>query len=146
MNRTTRITALALAMAPALAFGQASTWNIDPSHTRAGFSVKHLVISDVKGDFDKLSGKAQVDEADLSKSSIDVTIEAASISTRDEKRDNHLKILADAGLVAVRRQGQFGWYSLRAAAVAQHAALLGKTLAPRPRRRTASRSRMSRST
>ena len=91
MNRTTRITALALAMAPALAFGQASTWNIDPSHTRAGFSVKHLVISDVKGDFDKLSGKAQVDEADLSKSSIDVTIEAASISTRDEKRDNHLK-------------------------------------------------------
>jgi len=59
---------------------------------------------------------------------------------------HHLKILADAGLVAVRRQGQFGWYSLRAAAVAQHAALLGKTLAPRPRRRTASRSRMSRST
>jgi len=91
MNRTTRITALALAIAPALAFGQAATWNIDSSHTRAGFSVKHLVISDVKGDFDKLSGKAQVDEADLSKSSVEVTIEAASISTRDEKRDGHLK-------------------------------------------------------
>jgi polyisoprenoid-binding protein YceI len=91
MNRTTRITALALALAPALAFGQAATWNIDPSHTRAGFSVKHLVISDVKGDFDKLSGKAQVDEADLSKSSVEVTVEASSISTRDEKRDNHLK-------------------------------------------------------
>ena len=91
MNRMTRITALALAMAPALAFGQAATWNVDPSHTRAGFSVKHLVISDVKGDFDKLSGKAQVDEADLSKSSVEVTIEAASISTRDEKRDGHLK-------------------------------------------------------
>jgi polyisoprenoid-binding protein YceI len=81
MNRTTRITALALAMAPALAFGQAATWNVDPSHTRAGFAVKHLVIS----------GKAQVDEADLSKSSIEVTIDAASISTRDEKRDGHLK-------------------------------------------------------
>jgi polyisoprenoid-binding protein YceI len=91
MNRMTRITALALAIAPALAFGQAATWNVDGAHTRAGFSVKHLVISDVKGDFDKLSGKAQVDEADLSKSSIEVTIEAASISTRDEKRDNHLK-------------------------------------------------------
>ena len=91
MNRTTRITALALAMAPALAFGQAATWNVDGGHTRAGFSVKHLVISDVKGDFDKLSGKAQVDEADLSKSSIEVTIEAGSISTRDEKRDNHLR-------------------------------------------------------
>jgi ArsR family transcriptional regulator len=53
---------------------------------------------------------------------------------------HHLKILADAGLVAVRRQGQFGWYSLRAAAVAQHAALLGKTFTPatkyKPKRRS----------
>ena len=48
---------------------------------------------------------------------------------------HHLKILVDAGLVAVRREGQFGWYSLRASAVAQHAALLGKTLAPRRRSR-----------
>ena len=48
---------------------------------------------------------------------------------------HHLKILVDAGLVAVRRQGQFGWYSLRAAAVSQHAELLGKTLSP-PRRRS----------
>jgi polyisoprenoid-binding protein YceI len=91
MNRMTRIAAVALAIAPALAFGQAATWNVDPSHSRAGFSVKHLVISDVKGEFDKLSGKAQVDDADLSKSSVEVTIEAASISTRDEKRDGHLK-------------------------------------------------------
>jgi ArsR family transcriptional regulator len=48
---------------------------------------------------------------------------------------HHLKILADAGLVAVRRQGQFGWYSLRASALAQHAVLLGKTFSP-PRRRS----------
>jgi ArsR family transcriptional regulator len=48
---------------------------------------------------------------------------------------HHLKILADAGLVTVRRQGQFGWYGLRAAAVSQHAELLGKTLSP-PRRRS----------
>ena len=53
MNRMTRIAALALAIAPALAFGQAATWNIDGSHTRTGFSVKHLVISDVKGEFAK---------------------------------------------------------------------------------------------
>jgi polyisoprenoid-binding protein YceI len=90
-NRTIRIAALALALAPALASAQTTTWNVDGSHSRAGFSVKHLVISDVKGEFEKLSGKAQVDEADLSKSSVEVTIEAASISTRDEKRDNHLK-------------------------------------------------------
>ena len=91
MNRTTRITALALAIAPALAFGQVATWNIDGSHTRTGFSVKHLVISDVKGEFSKTEGKAQIDEADLSKSSIEVTIDAASVDTRDAKRDNHLK-------------------------------------------------------
>lgn len=91
MIRTTRIAALALAIAPALAFGQAATWNIDGSHTRTGFSVKHLVISDVKGEFAKTAGKAQIDEADLSKSTVEVTIEAASIDTRDEKRDAHLK-------------------------------------------------------
>ncbi len=91
MNRMTRIAAVALAIAPALAFGQAATWNIDGSHSRTGFSVKHLVISDVKGDFAKTSGAAQIDEADLSKSSVTVTIEAASVDTRDEKRDGHLK-------------------------------------------------------
>lgn len=46
---------------------------------------------------------------------------------------HHLKILADAGLVAVRREGQFGWYSLRSEAVTRHAELLGKTLKPRRR-------------
>jgi polyisoprenoid-binding protein YceI len=91
MNRMTRITALALAIAPALAFGQAATWNIDGSHTRAGFSVKHLVISDVKGEFARTEGKAQIDDADLSKSSVEVTIDAASVDTRDAKRDGHLK-------------------------------------------------------
>jgi len=91
MNRMTRIAALAFAIAPALAFGQASTWNIDSSHSRTGFSVKHLVISDVKGEFAKTAGKAQIDDADLSRSSVEVTIEVGSVDTRDEKRDNHLK-------------------------------------------------------
>ena len=91
MIRMTRIAALALAIAPALAFGQVATWTIDGSHSRTGFSVKHLVISDVKGDFAKTSGAAQIDEADLSKSSVAVTIETASVDTRDEKRDGHLK-------------------------------------------------------
>jgi|WetSurMetagenome_2_1015567.scaffolds.fasta_scaffold314966_2 polyisoprenoid-binding protein YceI len=91
MTRMTRIAALALAVAPALAFGQAATWNVDPAHTRVGFGVKHLVISDVKGEFSKVSGKAQIDESDLSKSSVAMTIEVASVDTRDEKRDAHLK-------------------------------------------------------
>lgn len=91
MNRILRTAALAVALVPALALGQATTWNLDSSHTRTGFSVKHLVISDVKGEFGKTSGKAQIDDADLSKSSVEVTIEVGSVDTRDEKRDNHLK-------------------------------------------------------
>jgi polyisoprenoid-binding protein YceI len=91
MNRILRTAALAVALVPALALGQATTWNIDSSHTRTGFSVKHLVISDVKGEFGKTAGKVQIDDADLSKSSVEVTIEVGSVDTRDEKRDNHLK-------------------------------------------------------
>jgi polyisoprenoid-binding protein YceI len=91
MNRMTRIAALAVAIAPALAFGQAATWNLDSSHSRAGFSVRHLVISDVRGEFSKTSGKAQIDDADLARSSVEVTIEAGSVDTRDEKRDTHLR-------------------------------------------------------
>ena len=58
---------------------------------------------------------------------------------------HHLKILAGAGLVAVRREGQFGWYSVRTDAVEAHATLLGKTLSPPrrkgpPRRRAVARS------
>ena len=91
MNRILRTAALAVALVPALALGQATTWNLDSSHTRTGFSVKHLVISDVKGEFGKTSGKAQIDDADLSKSSVELTIEVGSVDTRDPKRDNHLK-------------------------------------------------------
>lgn len=91
MNRMSRIAAVVAVLAPALALGQTATWNIDSAHSRVGFSVKHLVISDVKGEFSKTSGTAQIDDADLSKSSVDVTIVAASVDTRDEKRDGHLK-------------------------------------------------------
>ncbi|MGA8891500.1 MAG: YceI family protein [Anaeromyxobacteraceae bacterium] len=91
MNRIVRSAVVALALVPAMALAQASTWTIDGSHTRTGFSVKHLVISDVKGEFAKTEGKAQIDDADLSKSSVEVTIDAASVDTRDQKRDAHLK-------------------------------------------------------
>jgi polyisoprenoid-binding protein YceI len=91
MNRIVRSAVVALALVPAMAFAQASAWSIDGSHTRTGFSVKHLVISDVKGEFAKTEGKAQIDDADLSKSSVEVTIDAGSIDTRDQKRDAHLK-------------------------------------------------------
>jgi len=85
-------TAAALAAAlPALALADASTWTIDPAHTRVGFSVKHLVISDVKGEFLKAAGKATLDDKDLSRSSVEANIATASIDTREPKRDTHLK-------------------------------------------------------
>lgn len=82
------VAAFALA-APALAL--ADVWNIDGSHTRVGFSVRHLLISDVKGEFNKVTGKASIDDANLAKSSVEVSIDAASIDTRDQKRDDHLR-------------------------------------------------------
>ena len=91
MNRIARTTAVLAAVLPALALAEASTWSIDSSHTRTGFSVKHMVISDVKGEFQSTTGKVQVDDQDLSKATVDVTIEAKSIDTRDAKRDTHLR-------------------------------------------------------
>jgi polyisoprenoid-binding protein YceI len=66
-------------------------WNIDPAHSMAEFKVKHMMIANVKGQFSKVSGALFLDEADLANSRVEATIEAASIHTRDEQRDAHLK-------------------------------------------------------
>jgi polyisoprenoid-binding protein YceI len=68
-----------------------STWNIDPAHSVAEFKVKHMMISNIKGSFPKVSGVLTLDDADLSKSTVEATIDVASIVTRDEQRDGHLK-------------------------------------------------------
>jgi polyisoprenoid-binding protein YceI len=67
------------------------TWQIDPKHTAAQFSVRHLGISTVRGEFSKVSGSVQYDPANPAKSSIQATIDAASVSTRVEARDNDLR-------------------------------------------------------
>jgi polyisoprenoid-binding protein YceI len=83
------VAALAAALAlPALA---ADTFKIDGSHTQAGFAVKHLLISTVRGEFGKTEGVVVLDEANPAKSSVEATIDAASIDTRDAKRDEHLR-------------------------------------------------------
>jgi polyisoprenoid-binding protein YceI len=82
------IAALVLAV-PAAA--PAGTWELDPAHTGIQFKVRHLMVSHVRGDFEKFSGKVVYDEQDVSKSSADITIDAASINTRVEKRDKHLR-------------------------------------------------------
>jgi polyisoprenoid-binding protein YceI len=90
MNRIVRSILVAVLALPAFAFA-AETWNIDTAHSQAAFSVKHLLISTVRGDFDKTSGKVVLDESDVTKSTVEASIEVSSVNTRDEKRDAHLK-------------------------------------------------------
>lgn len=66
-------------------------WNIDASHSQATFSVKHMMISTVRGHFEVLSGQLNIDEAHPENSWIEAEVDAASINTRDPKRDGHLK-------------------------------------------------------
>jgi polyisoprenoid-binding protein YceI len=68
-----------------------TTWNIDPVHSVVEFKVKHLMISNIKGQFTGVSGVLTLDESDLAKSHVEATIDAASINTRDAQRDTHLK-------------------------------------------------------
>lgn len=68
-----------------------TTWNIDPVHSVAEFKVKHMMISNVKGQFTGVSGKLSLDEADVTKSRVEAIIDAASINTREPDRDKHLK-------------------------------------------------------
>jgi len=75
----------------AAAAAQAGTWQIDPNHTAAQFSVRHLGVSTVRGAFTKVSGSAKMDPADPSKDSLTATIEATSVDTRVEMRDNDLR-------------------------------------------------------
>ncbi|ABC83592.1 YceI family protein [Anaeromyxobacter dehalogenans] len=81
---------LALAV-PALAHAQADTWNIDPAHTLSSFTVRHLVITNVRGEFGKTTGAVKLDEKDLAKSSVEATIDATTLNTRVPDRDAHLK-------------------------------------------------------
>ena len=68
-----------------------STWQIDPAHTAAGFAVKHLMISTVRGQFKGVNGTVVWDDQDISKSTIDVTIDAKTIDTSEPKRDEDLR-------------------------------------------------------
>src|SRR5580692_8532957 len=67
------------------------TYQIDTQHSSAQFKVRHMMIANVKGEFDKLSGTVDFDPANVGATTIDAVIEVASISTRETDRDNHLK-------------------------------------------------------
>jgi len=70
---------------------QTSQWQLDPAHSSAQFAVRHMGISNVRGTFTKLSGSARYDPADSKNDSVEVTIEAASVDSRVEMRDNDLR-------------------------------------------------------
>src|SRR6185369_7631528 len=81
-------TVIALAL-PAIAL--ASTWNIDPEHSNVGFKVRHLMVSNVKGSFEKHSGVLDINDKDITKSKVEVSVDTASINTSVQKRDEHLR-------------------------------------------------------
>lgn len=76
--------------APAVSLATGS-WQIDPTHSHVEFAVRHLMISTVKGRFGEVSGTLQVDATDPARSVVDVTINVASIDTREPQRDAHLR-------------------------------------------------------
>jgi polyisoprenoid-binding protein YceI len=66
-------------------------WNIDPAHTEIIFSVRHMMITNVRGRFDRFDGTIDFDEADPTNTAVDIKIEAASINTNNSDRDTHLR-------------------------------------------------------
>ena len=73
------------------AVAQVETWKIDPNHTAAQFSVRHMAISTVRGAFTKVSGTVSYDPTDVTKTAIDATIDASSVDTRVNMRDDDLR-------------------------------------------------------
>ncbi len=76
--------------APTTTQPDTGTWNLDPAHTTVGFSARHLVAAKVRGSFKQFSGTIVIGET-LGESSVEVTIDAASIDTGVDDRDNHLR-------------------------------------------------------
>ncbi len=74
----------ALAVAP-------TTWQIDPAHSTAEFAVRHMMVTTVKGHIPSVEGTISFDETDLAHSSVTVSLDVASIDTREPKRDGHLR-------------------------------------------------------
>jgi len=86
VRRMLVVSAVALS-APTLA----ATWQIDPAHSNVSFSVRHMMVSNVRGEFTKVSGTVEGDEKTPTQAVINATIDATSINTREAKRDDHLK-------------------------------------------------------
>ncbi|MBN8228451.1 polyisoprenoid-binding protein [Corallococcus macrosporus] len=83
-----------LALVAALAvpsLAGATAYDIHPTNSSALFSVKHMMVSNVRGSFSKVTGTVQLDEKDLTKSSVEAVIDATTVTTNDASRDEHLR-------------------------------------------------------
>jgi len=81
-------TLIALSL-PGLAL--ASTWSLDPDHSNVGFKVRHLMVSNVRGNFEKFTGTIDINDKDIARSSVQVSVDTNSINTNVQKRDAHLR-------------------------------------------------------
>ena len=90
--KTTLKTLVAVAVITVSAKAQ-TNWNVDASHSKLGFAVTHMMVSETEGKFKVYEGKVSSSkaDADFTDAKIDFTVDAASINTDDEKRDGHLK-------------------------------------------------------
>jgi polyisoprenoid-binding protein YceI len=90
-NTETATDRLSPAPAPPASLSGSAVWDIDGSHTHAGFKVRHLMISHVRGQLGPVTGTVVIDEGDLARSRVDVSVDVRGVDTRDPKRDEHLR-------------------------------------------------------
>jgi len=90
VHRIAIVSAIAL-LASLSALAQTSTWNIDPAHSTAQFTVRHLAISNVTGNFTKVTGSVVLNEKDMTQSQASASIDVSSVDTRVEARNKDLK-------------------------------------------------------
>jgi polyisoprenoid-binding protein YceI len=91
MNNLLSSIAFATSLLALPALAEPTEWAIDPAHSTIGFTVSHMVVSEVDGKFKTYTGKALLEEADLTKSTVEFSADVASIFTDDAKRDEHLR-------------------------------------------------------
>ena len=85
------VSAAVCLLSTAIAISQTTTWSIDPNHSTAQFTVRHLAISNVSGNFTKVTGTVQFNDKDITQSQVNAVIDAASIDTRVPDRDKDLR-------------------------------------------------------
>lgn len=76
---------------PASVTGGAQAWDVDTAHSSAGFKVRHLMVSHVRGELGAITGTIWIDDQHIERSRVEVSVDARQIATRDEKRDEHLR-------------------------------------------------------